>query len=84
MVGGAGDPNSSAWFFLSRKESVFRGFSSPAFAGFLLPKLGFRPKTGLCVSRSGEVGLSCTGEILRRETLLWAAQVGWASGYTKH
>ena len=58
-----------------QKEPVLRDFLSPAFMGFLLPKLGFRPKTGIFFSRSGEAGFSRPGEILGRETPLWAAQV---------
>ena len=79
MVGGTGDPNHSAWGrvfgVFAQKVAIFRDFWSPAFTGFLLPKLGFRPKTGLCVSRTGEVDLSRTGEILGRKTPVWAAQV---------
>ena len=80
MVGGAGDPNHGATgrvLVFSLAMSLFHEiFLPPAFTGFLLPKLVFCPKTALCVSRSGEVGLSRPGEILGRETPLWAAQVG--------
>ena len=85
-VGGAGDPNHSAWgrfLVFSLAMSLFHEiFLSPAFAGFLRPKLGFRPKGGLCVSRSGELGLSQPGEILGRETPVWAAQA--RGGFGKH
>ena len=64
----------SVFGVFARKQPVLRDFLFPAFTGFLLPKLGFCPKTGLCVSRPGKGDLSRTGKILGRETPVWAAQ----------
>ena len=78
MVGGAGDPNHSAWgrvleFLL--KKLVLQDFLSPAFTGVLLQKQLFCPKENYFISRPREVGFSRAGEILGRETPIWAAQV---------
>ena len=76
-VGGADDPNHSA----TSQFLVFSLEKSPFHEIFCFPlSRGFYPqncvqKTGLCVSRTGEVNLSRTGEILGRETPVWAAQV---------
>ena len=70
MVGGAGDPNHSAWgrvwVFFARKELVLEDFSSPAFTGVLPPKQIFRPKENRFIYQLGEIS--------GRETPLWAAQ----------
>ena len=79
MVGGAGDPNHSArgmvLVFSLEKSSFSEIFRLPLLPVFYSQNCIFvQKKTGLFFSRSGEVGLSRTGEILGRETLVWVAQ----------
>ena len=78
VVGGASVPNHSAWgqvlVFSLKKSPFFEIFRLPLLRGVLLPKLGFRSKRGLFLSRSEEVDFSRPGEISGRETLFWAAQ----------
>ena len=78
MVGGAGDPNHGAWgqvlVFSLEKSLFYEIFCLPLLRGFYSQNWLFEQKQASFFSRSGEVGLSRPGEILGRETPLWAAQ----------